>query len=63
MNKILILGMLLLLTSISYGEALAEAVMNGNLKEVKALIKKGADVNFYDRSDSTPLHIASYNGH
>lgn len=55
MNKILILGILLSLTSISYGEGINEAltlaVMNGNLKEVKALIKKGADVNFYDRSE------------
>jgi len=51
------------------GEALFEAVDEGNLKEVKALIKEGtsvrkaADINAKDRNGETPLMLASYYGH
>ena len=68
MNKISVLGIFILLSSISYGndidEALIKATENGDLKTVKSLIKKGADANTIDStSESTILHIASYKGY
>ena len=68
MNKILVLGILISLSSIIYSndinKALIDAVMDGNLKAVKSLIKKGADANTIDStSESTILHIASYKGY
>ena len=45
---------LLLLSSIAYGnEALTEAVQNGDLKEVKSLIKNGADINTLNEEGET----------
>jgi ankyrin repeat protein len=37
---------------------LHEAVANGNLAEVQALLDKGADINTYNKDGNTPLHIA-----
>ena len=63
MNKILLLG-IILSSSIVYGndinEALINAAKNGNLKEVKALIKKGADVNAINEDYDNPLDIAIF---
>ena len=42
-------------------DALIKAVSNGNLKEVKALIKNGADINTKDKNGGTALMIISAN--
>ena len=39
------------------------ASMKGELKLVKDLIAKGANLNVVDHTDGTPLHYASKNGH
>ena len=63
------IGLLLILSlsSIMYGndlnDALIKAVSNGNLKEVKALIKNGADVNTTNKYDRTALMISITKGY
>ncbi|NTS77829.1 ankyrin repeat domain-containing protein [Catenovulum sp. SM1970] len=43
--------------------ALHDAAMRGDLAEVKALIKDGADVNKLNQQGATPLHWAAFKGH
>ena len=42
---------------------LHEAVYQGNLDIVKALISRGADVNAQKKGGFTPLHVAAQRGH
>lgn len=42
---------------------LHEACRKGNLRSVKKLIEKGAKVNKSDKRETTPLGIASREGH
>jgi ankyrin repeat protein len=44
-------------------KALYQAVFAGNLPEVKAIVTKGASVNFADEEQRTPLILAAYNGY
>ena len=43
--------------------ALHLAVEGGNLRAIQLLLQAGAQVNLYDGSLSTPLHLAAYVGH
>jgi hypothetical protein len=44
-------------------KALFQAVYAGKLAEVQALVAKGAQVNFADGEQRTPLILAAYNGY
>ena len=48
---------------IALGAKLYEAAMQGDLKAADAVLNKGAEVDFQDESDWTPLHTAVVNGH
>ena len=67
MNKFLVLGIIISLTTISYGndldDALMDAVYEGNLAKVKELVENGADVNLTNKKGYTALMYASENGH
>ena len=47
----------------SMGEALIDACLNGQAREVRRLLSGGADINFVDEEGRTPLMAASRNGH
>ena len=47
------------LRSRKIGELLSEAVRNGNLRQVKKLLIRGANVNYEDISGNTPLNLAA----
>lgn len=38
------------------------AVEVGNIRAIQLLLQAGAQVNLYDGSFSTPLHLAAYTG-
>jgi len=42
---------------------LHKAAFDGNVEEVKKLLKKGADPNVQDKDGWTPLHLAASEGH
>ena len=67
MNKFLVLGIIISLTTISYrndlDDALMDAVYEGNLAKVKELVENGADVNLTNKKGYTALMYASENGH
>ncbi|MHC4463638.1 MAG: ankyrin repeat domain-containing protein [Planctomycetota bacterium] len=42
--------------------SLFEAVVNGDIKQVRSLLSKGADVNARDEDDWAPLHYAAHYG-
>ena len=43
--------------------ALHVAVESGNIRAIHLLLQAGAQVNLYDASFSTPLHLAAAMGH
>ena len=67
MNKFLVLGIIISLTTISYGndldDALMDAVYEGNLAKVKEFVENGANVNLTNKKGYTALMYASENGH
>jgi len=42
---------------------LHDAAKTGDLKQVKALLKQGIDVNSKNKQGATPLHWAAFKGH
>lgn len=63
MKLVQILGIILLPLSL-FATPLHDAVEDGNLKKVQALIAKGENVNAKNKTyDQTPLQIAAYNEH
>ena len=67
MNKFLVLGIIISLTTISYGndldDALMDAVYEGNLVKVKELVENGADVNAQGEYGDNPLGGAAHFGY
>lgn len=55
---VVVIFLLFVLGSVANAEPLNEAAKQGNLKEVKRLISKGANIEVKDASSATPLYNA-----
>ncbi len=58
---VVVIFLLFVLGSVANAEPLNEAAKQGNLKEVKRLISKGANIEVKDASSATPSHGANVN--
>ena len=67
MNRLILVSLASVITlslawAVDYSEQLVQAVVDGDLKEVKRLIERGADVNAPDSEGVTPFQRAAQGG-